>query len=304
MSEGWEVFDFATKEGNTDLVGCMAGRSYPDGTRLSFVVTTSFSWAVGVANETWELAKGATTDVAALVDRKFVASGKAWHTDNKSALLPLDGLRPFRALQTGRRLQLQTPQGHLAFELSGSAKAMDAVLECVRTLPPPPGQQTKVLPEIQLLPQSEAAMMIVNLLNSAGIAGYRLITPMPGDVSVPFSLPDGTFGSFRAARGAGTPLADDFAGTVIRRYSDRCKDDFLSGRQSIPSVDGSVIRKVVTTCRDRAGGVWGTESTIVRRTTGFLIEVTHMYPAGVTGVGNDRERQALLNAALGLSEGR
>jgi hypothetical protein len=121
--DGWEVFNFATKETGRDVVGCMSGRPYQDGTRLSFVITTEYTWAVGVANNAWVPQQGAGA-ITVYVDRKLIASGKGFALDPKTILLPLSGIEPFRALQMGRRLDLQSPHGSLSFILDGSAKAM------------------------------------------------------------------------------------------------------------------------------------------------------------------------------------
>jgi hypothetical protein len=295
--DGWEVFDFDAKD--MSVVGCMAARPYVGGTRLSFVISTKYEWAVGVANEIWQLQNGATTDVAIHVDRKFVASGKAWHLDGKSALLPIGGVEPFRALQLGHRLDLQTPSGSLSFKLDGSAKAMFAALDCVATLAAPPAKlQAKA---IDLLPHAEAAVMLANLLKAAGVIGYKLRQQEPGSADVIFYFPDGTYGSFSAARGAGTPSADDYAGHAIRAWSKFCKGDFLSGRRSIPTVDGSVVRKVITTCRESQGTKAG-EITIIRRPSGFLMELVHSYPADI--VPNEVERAATIDAAMKMAVGR
>ena len=292
--DGWEVFDFDAKDMN--VVGCMAARPNQEGTRLNFVISTTYSWAVGFANEAWQLPKGGRTDIAAYVDRKLIASGKGWHLDEKTIFLPVAGVEPFRALQMGHRLVVQTPYGSEPFALVGSAKAMYAALDCVATLAPPPtASQAR-----QVVPQSEAAIMIVNLLNAAGIR-YQLNQSRPGSAAVTFSMADGTFGSFVASRGAGTPRADDYAADVIRSWSEFCKGDFISGRQAIPSVDGSVVRKVLTTCR-ASEGTKAAEITIIRRPSGFLVELTHVYPAET--VPNEVGRAAIMDAAIRMVGGR
>jgi hypothetical protein len=150
------------------------------------------------------------------------------------------------------------------------------------------------------VPQAEAAIMIVNLLNAANVR-YQLHEPKPGSAAVTFSMADGTFGSFVASRGSGTPNADDYAADVIRSWSAFCKGDFISGRQAIPSVDGSVVRKVLTTCR-ASEGTKAAEITIIRRPSGFLVELTHAYPA--EAIPNEVGRAAIMDAALKIIGGR
>src|SRR5262245_34822889 len=139
--EGWDVRHFAAP--NKQVTSCIMGADFQDGTRFSIIVTSNYSWALGLANKEWKLRKGGTTDVAAYVDGQFIASGKAEHLTNDIAALPLTGAEAYRALRKGQRLDLQTPYGKLSFALKGSGKAMYALLDCVKTLQPvqpPPGQ--------------------------------------------------------------------------------------------------------------------------------------------------------------------
>jgi hypothetical protein len=100
---------------------------------------------------------------------------------------------------------------------------------------------------------------------------------------------------FSAARGRDTWSADDYAGDTVGSYAKLCQGQFTSGKQSIPSVDGSVVRKVLTTCR--TGDITGvTETTIIRHANGFLLELTHVFRADDTAqIGKDRG--AMVDAA-------
>jgi hypothetical protein len=302
--EGWQIRYFP----ESAPTGCIMGGTFRDGTRLSVIVTAKYEWALALSNASWNLKKDGTTDVAINVDQKFVASGKATHYDRTIALLPLTGAAPFRALQTGHRLDLQTPYGNLNFQLAGSGKAMYAVLDCVKTLnpakPSPPRATTAQQEDFQMLPQAEAAVMLTNLFNAAGIRDYRLDPPKPGNNAIGYNLSDGTAGFFLAARGLGTKNADDYAGIVIGKLSGICKGEFLSGKQSVPSVDGSVVRKVLTTCRT-GDNTLAMETTIIRRTSGFLMELTQVVPATTATMGGgDNDRSALINAAMRMGDAR
>jgi hypothetical protein len=123
---------------------------------------------------------------------------------------------------------------------------------------------------------------------------------------VSYSLADGSTGLFLAARGLGTKTADDYAGFAIGKWSELCKGEFMSGKQSIPSTDGSIVRKVVTTCRTGETAV-ATETTIVRQANGFLMDLSQIIPASAAGINNspsDRDRGALVNAAMQIRDVR
>src|SRR5689334_22870003 len=245
--EKWEIRYFP----EAAPAGCIMGGNYVDGTRLSIVVSKNYQWGLGLSNQKWNLQKDGSTDVAVFVDQKFIVSGKAKHWDRTIAVLDFPNADAFRPLQTGHQLNLAVPGGNLSFTLPGTAKAMSALLDCVKTLQP--GREPSAAAaatDYKMVPPAEAAVMLSNLFNSAGIqGGWRLDPPKPNQEWINFRLASGANGFFRAARGSGTRSADEHATHVIGRLSELCKGSFLSGKQSEPSTDGSVVRKVVTTCR-------------------------------------------------------
>ena len=312
--EGWEIRYFP-EQGPT---GCIMGGTFQDGTRFSIIVSTKYEWALALSNANWNLQKDGTTDVAAYVDRHFIASGKAAHLTNTIAVLPLTGVEPYRALQKGHRLDLQTPAGNLNFLLKGTGKAMFAVLDCVKTLvpnqqAPVPRQSARAAAtppaDFQMVPLPEATVMLTNLFNAANIRGWSLQPPKQNDEWINFTLASGANGFFRAARGLGTRTADDHAAFVISKLSELCKGSFLSGKQSVASVDGSVVRKVVTTCHGDSKGDVATETTIIRQADGFLMELSHFMstasPASSSATSDDPskgDRAAMVDAALRLRD--
>ena len=243
--EGWDVRLFP--EGN-NATGCIMGETFQDGTRLSVVVTDKLDWALALSNNSWNLARGGATEVAAYVDRRFIAGGKATHFSDKIAILPLGGANAYQALRAGHRLDVQTPSGNLNFLLKGTAKAMMAVLECAAALKRspnvanPPTQAPS--PDFAYVPQAETTVLVTNLLNAAGVRGYRLDPPAPNSQFVSYRLNDGTRGYVIASRGRNTRTADEYTSVVIGRASTACKGEFISAKKSVPSVDGSVVRQV------------------------------------------------------------
>jgi hypothetical protein len=300
--EGWDVRQFPDER---NPLGCIMGGTFQDGTRLSVIVMSDkLEWAIGLSNQSWRLAKGKSTDVAAYVDRRFIASGKAEHFTDKIAILPLGGVAAYQALRAGHRLDIQTPYGNLNFQLKGTAKAMMAVVNCASSLRPQPNQQTaqqQPSPNFALVPQAELATLVTNLLNSAGATGYRLDPPNPDQAHVSYLLGDGTRGTVVAARGQ-TKSADDYTGVVIARASQQCAGEFVSAKKAVPSVDGSVVREVLTTCRSN-GAVSATETTIIRQPHGFLIELSHSV-SGTQSLNSSpalgSARSSVIDAAMSL----
>jgi hypothetical protein len=305
-ADGWLIQDVVVK--NPDFTGCMMGRRYDGGTLLSVLVSDQYEWAIGIANEAWNMQKGTTTDIAVHVDGKFVASGKAVLLDSKAAILPISGVEAFHALRTGK-----SPYANLSFTLVGTGKGMFAVVECVVATFPSAQTATESSPpkvDAEVVPQVETMAMVSNLLNSAGAINFRIDTPKAGSKRITFTLADGTVGMFFALRGRGTVSADDHATYLIGTFADICKGgDYLSGRQSVPSTDGSVVRKVLSTCRVGANNPSVSEVTIIRRPDGFLVELTLVVPASAADKleqppRGQENRAALTNAAMQIRDGR
>src|SRR5262249_22982286 len=139
----------------------------------------------------------------------------------------------------------------------------------------------------------------------------KLDPPKQGEDWINFRLASGANGYYRAARGLGTKTADDYAAYVISSLSGLCKGNYLSGKQSVPSVDGSVLRKVITTCRGDSKGDYATETTIIRQADGFLMELSHFVPAapeatsgGPIDDASKNDRAAMVDAALRMRDAR
>lgn len=295
--EGWEILTYPADE---RPVGCMMRGDFRDGTRLAIAVTDQYAWGIGLSNTSWKLRKDGSTDVAAYVDAKLIATGQARHVSANFALLPLNGAEPYKALQRGERLDLQTPYGNLSFSLKGTKKAMFAVLDCVGSLRPQASAPQTSDNKYEVVPLSEATVLLTNLLNAAGIQGWNLEVPKKDDRFVGFRLATGSYGFMRAARGAGTPTADEFANSTIGEWAKLCKGKFFSGKQTIASTDGSVVRKVTTLCQEEGDRKSiGTETTIIRHSNGFMLELAQLSPLGSQAAEQDKQdHQAVVGAAL------
>jgi len=121
--------------------------------------------------------------------------------------------------------------------------------------------------------------MLDKILNAAGLKNYRFDPPKAEVAWVAFTLADGTSGRFAAALGPGTN-ADNYTAYVIGTQSSYCKGDFMTGKQSIPSVDGSVVRIVTTTCRQGEMAAVS-DTTIIRHGNGLLMVLSQVFSLSV-----------------------
>lgn len=292
--------------------GCIMTADYESGTRVALIVTKSYEWALGFANPAWNQKEDDVTDVAAYVDGRFIASGKAIAISSQIAALPLGGAEAFKALQAGRGLVIRTPRGELSFSLQGTARAMRTVIDCVNSIQsttkqagPAPTQSADSPSNFELVPAGEATAILTNLLSAASLSGFKLVPPKEGGGAVLFTLADGTRGQFLAARGLGTVTADEYAGRIIESQSKKCTGNYLSGKQAVPSTDGSVVRKIITSCEEGGAPPVVMETTIIRQQSGFLMDIAQITPDGaVSGVDDSpvaAHGPALIDAAIRFS---
>ncbi len=196
-----------------------------------------------------------------------------------------------------------TSRGNVSFALHGTAKAMDRVVNCASELASRTTPSATVQARFAPVPASDAAVLLTNLFNTARLQGYTLKAAPAGQNNVYFAMADGRFGTFFAFTGD-TLSADEAASIAISSDAEKCTGEFLSGKRSVPSTDGTVVRKVVTTCRTNGNAVLH-ESTIVRKSDGFLFNLTVVQPEGNSVVPeedaskNDRDK-SLMDAALRL----
>lgn len=301
----WNVSEFPNQG---QPIGCIMGGDYQDGTRFSIIVDTQYSWAIGLSNPSWKLVTNQTTDVAVYVDGQFIEGGKASHYSDIIAVLPLTRADTYRALRAGHRLDLTTPYGKLNFALVGTARAMSEVLSCVgqvtrnasQTAPQQPKNANSA--DFQMVAVAEEAAMVTNLLNTAGVSSYHINTPQNNQPAVTFTMVDGTNGFFLASRGKDTVQADEYASSVIGTYSKLCKGNFMSGKKSLSTDDGSVVRRLLMSCQNQ-DGTFAADTTILRRADGFLMELTQSYSRLISEAAEptpNRDREALVSVVMHL----
>lgn len=306
---GWEVKPFA--EGSA-ASGCSMAADYQDGTRVGIVMFNDHSWGLTLYNASWGLKTGTKVRVDAYVDNRLLTSDSAAVIAPNLALLELQGASAYRALMAGQKLELYTNLGEVRFRLTGTAKAMSAVLGCVGRMngdSTTAATQSPNSEDAYAVSRADATVLVTNMLNAASVRDYKLLPPKNNENGVVyFTMADGSLGAFFAFRGKDTPSADTAIGSWISRASTDCKGEYLSGKQSLPSTDGSVIRKAVGTCRE-GGTAIITETTVIRRESGFLLTLTQSRPeqanleTSSTGAPSNGG-SGLIDAALTVDEPR
>jgi hypothetical protein len=262
--------------------GCIGVGPDHGGTKLSVFVDPNYQWDLIFSNSNWNLPLNQKTIVSVRVDQQPLARGKATSLSRDAIALRVDGTPNCDTVRMGSEIELETPGDELTISLEGSAQALSALLDCVRnsrsSTPSAPEQQAQP----QAVPLTEAAVMLTNLLNAAGIQGYRLQPPAPNATSPQFSLADGTTGLFSAFRGETAETFEDYVGQVMGQLSQKCKGDFRSGKTPIPTDDGSLVRLVGVTCAAE-DSAFASRVTLVRHPDGFMVQLMEYAPLQSAG---------------------
>jgi len=280
--------------------GCIMEGSYKSGTIFSIGVTSNYNWGIMLSNPNWNLKKNEKIEMQLAVDGIPIESPTANATDKNSVTIPLKNPSAFKALQVGRNLVISNVYGKYPFVLEGTERAMNSLLDCMKTqkeatnkpaAPKTPTQKERST-SFSMVQPSEATVILTNMLNSAGVRGYKLLPPQSEDKGISLVFEDGGNGYFVASRGSDTPSADDYSSEIINIISKTCKGDFVSGKQVVPSTDGSVIRKVATTCRS-ADSTSAIDSTVVRKSNGFLFWLSRGYEGSTNSLAAGPSEQAV-----------
>jgi hypothetical protein len=277
-------------------------------------VNRNMHWSLGFAHSQWALGSGEVIPVSFVFDGGARINLKATAMGKTMVAVPMpDTSELVTAFRRAYTLQAFARGEEFQFRLDGTSRLLPVLVDCVRRNLESTGQQTASPPiattpktlanmkDYQELSQAEATVMLTNLLNSAGVSGYRLVPPTQSSFGAHFSLSDGTQGFFAGARGS-TKSADEYATYWIGILSELCKGELVTGRQSVAATDGSVIRRIVSTCKV-SDSVSITESTVIRRPNGFLMNLSQTLPVTVSALNEGRggkDRQAIIDAALRL----
>ena len=267
---GWDVQPLRSDGGG--FLGCTMAASYDDGTRAGLMVIPGEGWAITMSNRKWSIRKGYKTPARVLVDGNTVATGTATAIDANFLVLPLEGAEAYQALQAGRAMRIITQAGSVSLSLSGTRAAMDAVLTCVESYRSassrPTGSPQK---GAVVVPGSEVLVLASNLLAAAGLSGYRVDPPKDDVVS--WTLANGVKGGLAAMQNfQGEP--ESAASDLIKQMAADCRGEFISAKKPTPTLDGTIVRKVVTACTE-SGRRSESYITMVQQSGGLLVILYH-----------------------------
>jgi hypothetical protein len=288
-----------------------------DGNYLIFESNYSV-WHFGIINNSWDLKKGENYPLTGYIDGISLGDINMWVFQKHflvASYREMDRVGALSiALGNGQTLKLVDRSGKtFLFGLEGTRAALAKMEDCARGVraqveaaarpqAPEPPAPTDRRSAMEYVPREEALTYLTNMLSSAGVTGYQ-IKPKeqkpvihPNEVIVEYR--DGSHVVFAAMSGA-TPDADTYATRVAQRETRDCHEA-TKKTTPIPTTDGSVARRVVTWCAN-ANGRFVTHTTIIRQSSGVLIEFTLLSSSeGDASPVPPKDHDSTVNSAPGI----
>jgi len=306
--KGWTGKTYYKKDGRLSF--CEASKTYTSGDKIIFVM-----WAdkrLALVYETGVRFKKARKYHSAIyVDKKPIGKGNGMGAARGSIVFSLPSTRnTFSSLYNGNSIQIKTQSTSLkSYTLAGSAAALLKLKECVSIRGSSPGLSSqKGFPSssprfrnVKVIPARESIALLTSMLNASGIAGYTLLPLKANSSYVDFNSVDGSVNIFLAYREATDPnLPNRRINRLISIISKDCKGRFISGKDNIPSTDGSIIRKAAIKClKDDHDFI--SEVLVIQKPNGLGIELTTMYttyPNSIPKPDRSIRDGAILNTVL------
>ena len=130
----WEVAPIAAQ-------GCVMGRTYDGGTRLSIYLRWGREWGIGFSNPDWDIEALAQSGFRINVDGHMLAAGTATNVSRQVVVLPIS-TTSLNTLVNGRKLFAEIGGAIGAFPLEGFSDAIHALRACVEQVNRPENQTT------------------------------------------------------------------------------------------------------------------------------------------------------------------
>lgn len=318
---GWTVGPW---DSDGRYIGCAMHADFTGGntvgsTTVGVLIKAEGGWFLFLKNNSWSVREGSKLRIQLLVDNVVVHSGTADVLAGQLVSMSFDGSHAtYEALRAGRVMEVVTDAGRTGrYNLDGTRAAMNAVLQCAAnnehrrnetarapTPAPAQGGGTNAVP----IPAVEAMAMLTNMLAMSGATGYRIETPT--DNTIAWTAADGARGMFFGFRNyVGKP--EEAVSEIYRGAAESCKGEVATVKKSVPTDDGSIVRKIAIGCRT-SGQVTQTSFITIQRQGGVLLVIAYGGGGGAANGGSSGDgstrgippveaaESSLVNAALRL----
>jgi hypothetical protein len=300
---GWLVGAY-TNDTTKQFSHCAASIKYRSGILLLFSVTKDFRWMMGFANPEWRLNSGSRYQISYAVDAfPALETTAVAITANQvvAELPPKTGL--FQLFRKGRILKVRGQGKSFGFNLNNTSSVLAEVLRCAnrfKSTPAPVASSTnpfeKPTPPAAALNsgqnRAEAMAVTANVLSSAGIQGFSLISDIPESLKFLDAIwkAPGVIGGLQILEKQ-TPISASSQRIAVDAQN--CRGTFASGK--LPA-SGSAVR-VMTACTTDGKEARRTEYTIVQRKKGGVYVFITM-ASGNTNTDVSEHGTRVMDAAL------
>jgi len=307
---GWLVGAY-TNDKTKQFSHCAASIKYRSGILLLFSVTKDFRWMMGFANPEWQLNKGSSYTIRYAVDGLAAQQATAVAITPKQVVAELPAKTAlFQQFRQGRLLKVQGEGKSFGFSLDNTSSVLAEVLRCAnryKTHSAPVSASknpfekpaaTASLPAPRAANnRAEAAAVTANVLSSAGIQGFSLVSDIPETLKFLDAIwkAPGVIGGLQILE-TQTPVTA--SSRRIALDAQNCQGTFASGK--LPASGGAV--RVMTACTANGAEARQTEYTIVQRKKGgvymfiLMANRTGQAASAPSDIGNHGTR--LMDAAL------
>jgi hypothetical protein len=302
---GWDITAYADDE-DGQFLGCDASAQYKSDIILGFYIDRTFEFELNLYKRSWNLRRGDEYSITYAIDggREHRATGSA--SSEKFVVFNLSQSE-FERFQHGNLLKVNAAGGTFFFKLDGSARALQAALDCTQRwvgkesasnsqdpfsgngatagaatedpFSPAPGNgNAKDTSEHQERFSAEAKQLATAFLRAGGVYDFEFFSPDTGNGAL-----DGFDAAWRTGRLVGglrivedattEDLADAMT-TISGSMARWCSGKFAS---SMPAEHTTppVLRRLAVACEQEAKKDWEVHYTLFNRRQGgaFLFMV-------------------------------
>lgn len=283
---------------------CGMSASYKSGILMIFAIGRDFQWALAFADPQWKLSPGASYDLTMQIDGGAPIPARATAVTNQEVTIALqDNVALFERFRHGYQLRVNAAGQEFFFNLTGTSRALNAVLNCTQRHVASYAPSLNSNPFIASSRQAEgteratwraeATTFAANLLSQAGISGFRILQPSEtpkewANFDAVWAAPSvvGIVNIIAPQAGRG---ADQIRSNIVASDARTCKGKFASG--FVPPTDSTGQSSSVeffTAC-DAAPSVWAAYYTLVPREAGGFYLVGSMGSGADTGPAKSAE---------------
>ena len=318
---GWDLSAYSDDQGQ--FTACYVGAPYQSGISLGFIVYPNFQWEMDLYNSNWSLRKGDQFVIGFSIDGGPQTTRSATASSSHLVSIPLSAEDDtFPRLKHGRLLTVQASGGQFSFRLDGTARSLQAVVECTSrwnnvakgqtSSDPFSGQSASSDPfsgtggsNTQTRPAeyaAEAMPVLTGMLNAASITGYQLLSPDKAKDLLPAFdavwTADHMFGGLRVIPDVKLDQLGDIMSNVAAGDARLCKGKFGSYMPA-DHTSPPVLRRLVDGC-DEPGSSWEVHYTLLNRTKGGMYMFAAVGIPGADGENAVRDADAnFVRAVIG-----